>query len=147
MDSKKVILAEWDDNLRSLYSLNLSTYVNAEVVLAQSYKDIISKLKEAPGTALIITRAMQNGDKTAINLVEHLGPKNKIPILVIGVEPALEGRTDFLKPNCEIKDLIKKVAHHLGVTAEKMSSLLVPDYYPIDSNFFLHLSEIGRAHV
>ncbi|MBF0301392.1 MAG: hypothetical protein HQK51_21995 [Oligoflexia bacterium] len=135
---KKIILIEQDNILEALYSLNLSTFLGATVIVKKTTIEVIELLQANIDTTtattnidtiqsesnfvLIITRNLYaNSTISAENLYSFLYKSNlKIPMIVLGSKPPLffEGMT-IVDEKIDVFDLVKQAATIIGVTNKR----------------------------
>ena len=68
----QTILVETNEDLKRIFSLNLSTFVGTDVIFRQNADDVISLLKILPQISLIITKAKVGQEETAIKIFQYL---------------------------------------------------------------------------
>lgn len=137
---KLTLLVENNTELESFYSLNLQTWVGARVLPKKEAKFCLQVFEENPDIACVITKARNGLEKSAEALYEYLQKSGKkIPLIVIGKSTIEDENIIHLPSGLDIKPLIQNVAKALGVTAQDMASMQVPEYFPIPINYFLAL--------
>jgi hypothetical protein len=134
---KLTLLVENNEQLESFYSLNLLTWVGASVITKKEAKFCIKVFEDHPDIACIITKARNGLEKSAEALYEYLQQlKIKIPLIVIGKSTIEDPNVIHLSNGLDIKPLIQAAAKSLGVTAQDMVKLNVPEYFPFPINYF-----------
>ena len=68
----QTILIEPNENLRKLFSINLSTYAATDVVPRENANDAVALLSILPSINLIVTKAQVDGEQTAIKIYNFL---------------------------------------------------------------------------
>lgn len=139
---KLTLLVESNPELESFYSLNLQTWVGAKVLPKKEAKFCSQAFEENPDIACVITKARNGLEKSAEAIYEYLQSSGKdIPLIVIGKSTLInaDAKVIHLASGLDIKDLVVNVAKALGVTAQDMAKVVVPDMFPIPINYFLAL--------
>ncbi len=140
----QIILVEPHSTRNALFSINLYTYLGADVIPKKNVAEVIELLGSHTEIDLIISPAtMENGEKTAFSINKHLKSNRlSIPMMVLGQEPLLAKYATQLDPNCELKEFIRTVAGILNITPKQMADKKVEDFYPIPIFYFLVLGEL-----
>jgi len=144
-DHKKTTLLVTNDKMmNSIYSLNLDMYVGSRVVIKEKQDDAINFLKKTNECGLIIVKSMIDNEPAARGIMSYMDNESDriIPMLVIGEDSEIKG-AEVLGDSPELKMVIKKAASALGVTAEYMAGLKVPDYYPIPASHFRGIMNVA----
>jgi HD-GYP domain-containing protein (c-di-GMP phosphodiesterase class II) len=137
----QVILIEENPNLRDLLSINLKTFVGAEVIPRSNSSEVIDLLNILPNVDLIITQPSVQDDQTAHEILDYITQSN----LEVGL--IINGQTD-IKPNENLvvieeennwEEIISTAAKILGVTQETLDKRVLPEYIPIEIHYFLPL--------
>ena len=128
------LLVEDNDQLALFYQLNLKIWVGAQVRRATSIKELETFLQKNKNVALIISKA--SFSEVAKNYIEADNLR-EISHITIGKKP-LEGAVN-VENGLNIKPLMQAAAKALGVTAENMAKMQVPEHFPIDLNCFRSL--------
>lgn len=141
---KKTLLIDDSKELLSFYELNLEVWTGLEVIKARSLSDAANTLAQNPDIDLVITRARIKLEKTAekvLALLEKL--PNSAKLIVLGRSTLEKQDILHIPSGLEVKTLIQAVAQSLGITAKDMATLVVPEYYPIKSHYFQHITSCG----
>jgi len=137
--SQILIIGDQEDVLE-IYSVNLSTYVGADIIRKASLSEAKGLLEHHPGIHGIITFDKIGDEDTAYELYHFLHDDEKyVPMIVVGEEDRLEDKVIFHKSKTDIRSLVRAVAQLLGVTAKDMAQKVVPDYFAINIHYFLNL--------
>lgn len=137
---KLTLLVENNNDLESFYSLNLQTWVGAKVLAKKEAKFSFKALDENPEIACIITKARNGLEKSAEAISEYLQKTQKnIPLIIIGKSTVQTENAIHLASGLDVKPLVQNVAKAIGVTAQDMAKLQVPEYFPIAINYFFAL--------
>jgi len=134
----QTLIVHHDKSLVELLNLNLPLYVGTDIVVKDSFKNAVVLLENHPGIHLIIA-AGHIGSETTAESIYKLKPD--VPLIVLGKGGKLvESATLTLLPGTpELKPIIQAAAKHLKVTPKKMMEQVVPDYFPIQTSFFMHV--------
>lgn len=125
------LLVEDNDQLALFYQLNLKVWVGAKVRRVNTIKELEEFLQKNKNVALIVSRRQFSPYvKTYID-ADNL---RDIAQISIGAK-ALEGAVN-IENGLNIQPLMQAAAKALGVTAQNMAKLKVPDHFPIDLNCF-----------
>ena len=129
---KLTLLVENNTELESFYSLNLQTWVGAKILPKKEAKFCLKAFEENPDIACVITKARNGLEKSAEALHEYLKASGKnIPLIIIGKSSVESENVVHLQSGLDIKPLMGNVAKAVGVTAQDMASMVVPEYFPI----------------
>ncbi len=132
------LLVENNPKIESFYRLNLITWLGLETAVTPDAASAM-KLLTAPGNGihLIIARAQIGKEQTAAEIVKFLQSNGlNIPVIVIGPGNEVSGSFAHMKNSLQLKTMIQGAAKALGITAQSMSTMEVPEYYPIPLHFF-----------
>ncbi len=141
----QIIIIEDNESLNQLLTLNLSTYVGAEVIHRDNALGTIDLIKLLPNIDLIITKTSINNENTAKDLALFLAKEQlDIGLIIIGDYPEDVSGIEEMAisfPNIENwEDIVSAAAKHLGVTPQKMDKHIFPDYIPTPIHYFLPLT-------
>jgi HD-GYP domain-containing protein (c-di-GMP phosphodiesterase class II) len=132
---------EPNDDLRKIFSLNLTTFAGTDVIHRMTSEDVIALLRILPQVSLIITHAQMNGEETAVrihNFIESEGLETSL--IVIGECPTLATEVLCLQAPVSWEILIKHAAKYLGVTMKETSHKVKPDYIPVNILYFYDIN-------
>lgn len=133
----QTILIESNEDLKKIFSLNLTTFVGTEVILRKDAEEALALLRILPQIALIITRSKIGNEETAVKIFQFLKSEGlSIPLLVLGECMTLASEVLCLQDPISRDDLIRQAASHLGVTLKDVVSKVKPDYLPVGLHFF-----------
>jgi response regulator RpfG family c-di-GMP phosphodiesterase len=136
----QTILIESNDDLKKLFSLNLTTYTGTDVVLRTNAKDAIELLKILPSISLIITNAKTGTESTAVEIYQFLKSADvDIPMIVLGECSEISHEVLSLNEPISWELLIKKAGELLGVTNEEIREKVKPNFVPISINYFFEI--------
>lgn len=137
----QTILIEANDDLRKLYSLNLSTYAGTDIIERADANDAISLLKILPSIDLIVTTPKIESEYTAIDLWKYMQKYElDIPLIVLGDCKELADKVLTLKSPIDWEILVQHAQKLLGVTEEDVQKKIIPDYVPIESKYFYEIT-------
>lgn len=120
----KTILIDDKEATRSVYALNLTTYVGTEVVDRKGPRDTIDLLEVLSDFDLIITRQTIRGKNAPKLILDYLKSKDlSIPMIVLGEEDkSLDSALlHFLNPPIKVNDLIELASKVLGVVLSEVA--------------------------
>jgi hypothetical protein len=133
----QTILIEPNDDLRKIFSLNLTTFVGTDVILRASADDAIALLRILPQVGLVITRSKIQGEETALRIHNFIKSEGfNTALIILGECPALANDVLCLQEPVSWELLIKQAAQHLGVTIQDAINKVKPDYLPIGVHYF-----------
>lgn len=139
--SKTLIVSD-NAILNQLYIVNLEAYLATEVVIVLSTTKALELLSLGNLYDLILTVNIIDGQDSAILIHNLLVKKDlKIPLLVIGNPVSKIDNVVIVQSSYHLKSLLRACAQLLGVTAKDMASLDVPDYFSVNTNFLIRLTE------
>tara|TARA_B100001971_G_C18222976_1_gene558429 strand:+ start:399 stop:1727 length:1329 start_codon:yes stop_codon:yes gene_type:complete len=133
----QTILIEPNENLRKLFSINLSTYAATDVVPRENANDAVALLSILPSINLIVTKAQVDGEQTAIKIYNFLKDNNlQIPMIIMGECRELAPDVLTLKEPISWDVLVKHAADILGVKEEEVKKNAQPAFAALESHFF-----------
>jgi HD-GYP domain-containing protein (c-di-GMP phosphodiesterase class II) len=138
----QTILIETNEDLKKIFSLNLSTFVGTDVILRQNADDTLSLMRILPQVSLVITKAKIGAEETAVTIHQFI--KNEsltTSMIVLGECPQLSGEILCLQEPVSWEILIKQAAHHLGVTIHDAVNKVKPDFLPIGLYYFYDIQK------
>ncbi len=134
---KKGILVDDRIAFRSLFSLNLNLYVAVEVTSVPDHREAIQLLKESKDYDILVVRNAIARDDTSNIIAQYIDKYElNIPMVVLGKNLTLDRTIIQVDEVPTVKDVVKNVAKLTGVTARQMAEYQVPEYYPIDIEYF-----------
>jgi response regulator RpfG family c-di-GMP phosphodiesterase len=138
---RKAVLIEKDPEIRKLYELNLDLYLGMEVLLVNDADELSNYLRKKKDVSLIISTD-KIGDENTIMKVFYFvnAQKLDIPVILLGSEPKLVDNIKQFDPK-NWREVIRTAGKLLGITAEEMATLEVPNYYPIPLRSFLAITK------
>jgi len=138
----QVILIEPNSDLRKIYSINLSTFVGADVVVRQNAEDAIAILKILPEIQLIIAKSKLDIEETAILIHQYIKQNSlETSLIVLGECQALASEVLCLKEPVTWEILINQAAQHLGITLQEAANKVKPDYLPMPLYYFYDIQK------
>ncbi|MBT5093636.1 MAG: hypothetical protein HOM21_05315 [Halobacteriovoraceae bacterium] len=137
----QIILIENNPNLLELLSLNLSTYVGAEVIPRDSATDALELLKILPSVDLIITKDKIGSEPSAKMILDFIKESNSDSgLIILGEAPSGAAKLAVtIADGNDYDAVVKASAKLLGVTPESLSKQVRPDFIPVPVEFFLPL--------
>jgi hypothetical protein len=122
------------DNLKrssQLYTVGLEAYVGAVVVEFSTIDEAVDYIgSNTP--AIVITRGTFDQRDAGIKFAQLIDQnKLKTHLIIIGHSKVSVHEATIFEDNVEVRDVIKKCAAFLGVTAKAMAEKDVGEYYPI----------------
>jgi hypothetical protein len=138
----QTILIEPNNDLRDLYSLNLSNMLSTNIIVRRNAEDAINLLAILPTMDLIVVRNKVESETTAIILAQYLKTQNlEIPMIVLGDEPLIKDSYLVLQDPVNIHNLLSNASKLLGFDENIYQNKAVPDFFPIDAKYFLNITE------
>lgn len=138
----QTILIETNEDLKKIFSLNLSTFVGTDVIIRQNADDALSLLKILPQVSLVITKAKVGAEETAIRIYQYIKNESlNTSLIVLGECPSLSNDILCLQEPVSWEILIKQAAQHLGVTIQDAVSKIKPDFLPVGLYYFYDIQK------
>jgi len=138
----QTILVETNEDLKRIFSLNLSTFVGTDVIFRNNADDVISLLKILPQISMIITKAKVGQEETAIKIFQYLKTESlETSLIVLGECPKLANEVLCLQEPVSWEILVKQAAHHLGITLEDAAAKVKPDFLPVGIYYFYDIQK------
>lgn len=125
------LLVEDNDQLARFYKLNLKVWTGARVARVSTLKELETFLQKNKDIALIISKASFTPVVKKYVDADNL---RDIGLISIGQE-SVDGAIQ-IENGLNIKPVIQNAAKLLGVTAQDMANMVVPDFFPIDLECF-----------
>ncbi len=140
--SRKIILVESDSNWRKLLAQNLELYTGSEIILKSNADEVTEFLKDNEDVGLIISENMVGEEYTILKIYYYINSnKYNIPIILLGENPKIAGEVTMMEKE-DWKLIVKEAAKLLTITAESMSEMQVPKYYPISIRSLLEMKSL-----
>lgn len=138
----QVILIEPNADLRKIFSINLSTFVGADVVGRENAEDAIAILKILPEMQLIITKSKIDDEETSILIHQYIKQNGlSTSLIVLGECQALSSEVLCLKEPVTWEILVNQAAQHLGITLQEAANKIKPDYLPMPLYYFYDIQK------
>ena len=138
----QVILIEPNTDLRKIFSINLSTFVGADVVVRQNAEDAIAILKILPEIQLIIAKSKIEIEETSILIHQYIKQNGlKTSLIVLGECQALSSEVLCLKEPVNWETLVNQAAQHLGITLQEAANKVKADYLPVALYYFYDIKK------
>jgi HD-GYP domain-containing protein (c-di-GMP phosphodiesterase class II) len=140
----QIILIEDNNSLIELLTLNLGTYVGAEVIPRGSAEDAISILSILPNIGLVIAKNKIGAEETSKLIAKFIKETNReIGFIVLGEAP--EEAKDIsieIQNSHDWEKVIQASAKELGINAQVLAKKILPDYIPVSLRYFLPLDNV-----
>lgn len=140
---KTTLLVENNSELENFLALNLLMWVGVDIVVTKSAKFAIEYLNDNPGKVeLIVSKSNIISERTIEALMQFTQDSNlDIPIICLGqTKVDLAKNIIKIESALDIKPIIQAAAKSLGVTAQDMVQLNVPEYFAIPIQFFYYIT-------
>lgn len=138
----QTILIETNEDLKKIFSINLTTFVGTDVIHRNSAEDTLELLRILPQVALIITKCRVGNEETALKIYQHI--KNEglnTALLILGECPALADEILCLSEPVSWEILIKQAASQLGVSLQNVNDRVKSDYLPVGVYYFYDIQK------
>ncbi len=138
----QTILVETHEDLKKIFSLNLSTFVGTDVILRRAAEDTMALLKILPEVSLIVCRNKVGEEETAKIL--HNFIKNEAletSLIVLGECPDIASEVMCLKDPVNWEILVRQAAYILGVTLKEANQKVKSDYIPVGLFYFYDIQK------
>jgi HD-GYP domain-containing protein (c-di-GMP phosphodiesterase class II) len=138
----QTILIETNEDLKKIFSLNLSTFVGTDVIHRKNADDALNLLKILPQVSLVITKARVGEEETAVKIHQYIRSELlQTSMIVLGECPQLANEIMCLQEPVSWEILIKQAATHLGVTIQDAINKVKPDYLPVGLHFLYDIQK------
>ncbi len=130
--------------LNDLYCFNLRTFVDVHLRVVSTFDEALRFIDEGSQGDIIITLSQIEEQDAGLRVFEALeDSKAATPLIVIGERSKISNtnKAYTLPPNLNVPLVVKKVASILGVTAQDMMKVDVPEFYPIPLSIMQAFSE------
>jgi hypothetical protein len=139
--SKTLVVSD-NEMLNLLYVVNLEVYLGTAVTLAMNLEEAKSHLLSSTKFNLIITMNMISDEDCASVVAEVLEKaKLNVPQIVIGKPQKDLANAVVVQSSYHLQNLLRTCSKLLGVTAQSMASMEVPDYFPIAIKYLTKVHE------
>lgn len=140
----QIILIEPDETLRELLTLNLTTYVGAEIIPKENFAEALTLLQIIPNIDLIIARKVDTQGVNSDEISEFIvNSERETTLILTGTETISE----HARAHCveiagpmEWEKIIQTAAKILGVTQESLNKKVRPDFVPVRIKLFKYLT-------
>ncbi len=141
MYGKRVILVDPVPSSSKLYSLNFQVYLGAEVIQLANADKVQEFLKNDKEIDLIVMVDMVHDENTSLKIFYYVNSnKLKTKMLLLGENFKIKKEVEQVDKS-KWKEVIKRSAKLMGITAEQMVEMEVPDHYPFDVGHFVPVIE------
>ena len=139
---KTILLVDNRPKASQLYSVGLEAYVGATVIECHNIDEAAEYLfSNAP--RIVITRSPIEQRDIALKFAILIEQKKlETELIVLGTTKISSHQATLFDENVEVKEVIKKCASILDVTAKDMAEEDVGNYYRIKINFFVRKTNI-----
>jgi len=138
----QTILIEPNQDLRKIFSLNLTTFVGTDVIHRKNANDTIELLRILPQVGLVITRAKIGKEETGLMIYHFIKSQNLTTALIIlGHNETISSEVLCLEDSVEWEILIRQAAQHLGVNLQDSTAKTTSDYLPVGVHYFYEIKQ------
>jgi HD-GYP domain-containing protein (c-di-GMP phosphodiesterase class II) len=141
----QIILIEDNKVMNDLISVNLNTYLGADIIIRNNAQDALNLLAILPNIDLIITKFSIELEETS-KILETYITSNKLPIglIILGGEVNISSEYSLGIPNdLDWESVVHNAAKMLGINESVFVKKSTPDYIPIPSRYLLNLESIN----
>lgn len=141
IEMAQVILIENDETLNDLLSVNLTTYLDVDLIQRTNAQDVLSLLAILPNIELIIT-PMRVGDELTSEILENHILSNKLDTGLIVIGSDQKAKNDFsvnISDPTDWEKVITATAKILGTDEDVLAKKAAPDYIAVPVKYFLNL--------
>ncbi|RPJ77781.1 MAG: hypothetical protein EHM20_05480 [Alphaproteobacteria bacterium] len=141
----QVILVEDNKVLNDLISINLTSYLNVDVIHRKNAQEALGLLSILPNIDLIITTAKVMDEPTAEILSHHIA-SNKLDTGLIVLGSSEKPTNDFTINIANPKDweaVVHGSARILGINEDIIARKPIPDYAPLPIRYLLNLDSVN----
>ncbi|MBH46821.1 MAG: hypothetical protein CME71_01480 [Halobacteriovorax sp.] len=136
----QIILVEDNEPFHELLTLNISTYIGAQVIARKDAAEVTALLSILPDIDAIICKSKIGAEPTAQIVLDYLRESlQEVVLIVVGEAPNHhEGELVNVPDSQDWESIVKVCAKILGVTPESVEKKPRPEYVPINlANFYL----------
>tara|TARA_R110000868_G_scaffold136049_10_gene348833 strand:+ start:1425 stop:2780 length:1356 start_codon:yes stop_codon:yes gene_type:complete len=136
----QIILVEDNEAFHELLTLNISTYIGAQVIARKDAAEVTALLSILPDIDAIICKSKIGAEPSAQIILDYLRESlQEVVLIVVGeAPPHQEGELVNVKDPQDWESIVKVCAKILGVTPESVEKKPRPEYVPINlANFYL----------
>ncbi len=138
MSKRNIILIEHRPDLRAIYGLNLTVYIEANVIVAMTVKEALDILSKEESVALIFVDSGAYSIDIGLELYQGIkNGKKRAPLFVVGTTKAPSADVTIFDSKSPLKSILQSIAKAVGVTAQNLASEDVPKYYPLPMEFIV----------
>ncbi len=137
----QVILIENDQTLNELLSVNLTTYLDIDLIKRANAQETLNLLTILPNVELIITNS-KVGDEPTLEILEHYIASNKLETALIVIGPDHKAKNDYSVYIPNSKDwekVVRSSAKILGADEDVIDKKTAPDYVAVPVRYFLNI--------
>src|SRR5690606_38315095 len=130
----QIIIVEDNESFLELLTLNLSTYVGAQVIPRKDANEATALLAILPAIDVIVCRSTIGQEPTAQIILDYLRESLlEVALIVVGEAPAHQlGELVHIPDPQDWENIVNVCARILGVTPESVEKKPKPDYVPIN---------------
>lgn len=127
----KLILIEPDENLRSLFELNITNELSYEVISRDDAREAISFMQILPDIRIIVTKDKIGSENSAKILEDHLSQSGRSSVQLFVIGPEFEASQDFTHVLPENTTPEKLVEYLVKKRKVKGQSISTQGYMPV----------------
>ncbi|PIP89663.1 MAG: hypothetical protein COW01_04555 [Bdellovibrionales bacterium CG12_big_fil_rev_8_21_14_0_65_38_15] len=136
----QIILVEDNVAFHELLTLNLSTYIGAQVIPRKDAAEVSALLSILPDVDIVICKSKIGSEPTSQIVLEYLRESlQEVALIIVGdAPPHQKGELVHIQDQQDWESIVKVCAKILGVTPESIEKKPKPEYVPVNlQNFYL----------
>lgn len=141
----QIILIEENSTLNDLISININTYLGADIIIRKNASDTTALLSILPEIDLIITHNKIGLENTAEKIAEFIKDNNlTTPMIVLGPSRFIDNENMIhIYNERDWENVVHSAAKILGINENVFVKKYTPDYIATPAHYFLNLESVN----
>jgi len=132
-----IILLEHREEYKAIYGMNLTLYLGAEVLVANTIKVAMELVKNSDPVLLFVNNDAYSQDMGA-DLWQLFDSKRiKVPLFILGSAKVPLDEVTVFDSNIQLRDVLSSMARQMKITANMMAEVEHPEFFPLPTKFVI----------
>lgn len=132
-----IVLLEHREEYKAIYGMNLTLYLGAEVLVANTIKTAMELIKSSNPVLLFVNNSAYSQDMGAELWKIFDSKQIKVPLFILGAAKVPLEEVTVFDANIQLRDVLATIAKELKITAKIMAEKDHPEYFPLPTKFVI----------
>lgn len=132
-----IVLLEHRMDYRAIYGMNLSLYLGAKVLVANTIKQACDFIASEEVNLLFVNNDAYTQDIGRELWLIFQKKQYNVPLYVLGNSKVPQEEVTLFDKNIQLRDVLKSIASDFNITAKKMVSIEFPKDFPLPTDFII----------